>query len=116
MIETQDKIAREHGPVEIAPGTHRMPRKDARRAVEAGEISPQPVPLEIGDVLIRHPWALHRGSPNTTDTPRPLVTIRYVRRWYADGSRDVDSVPRAVWESLTPSQQGMMRFPHSPCQ
>jgi hypothetical protein len=105
------RIAPEHGPIEIAPGTHRMPRKEALRAVESAEIEMRPVPLEIGDVLIRHPWALHRGSPNTTDTPRALVSVRYVRSWYADNSREVNSVPRATWESLTPDQQGMLRFP-----
>jgi len=104
-------IAREHGPIEIAPGTHRMLRADAFRVVEAKEIAMQAIPLEIGDVLIRHPWALHRGTPNLTDTPRALVTIRYVRRWYADASRDVEAVPRAVWESLTAEQQSVMRFP-----
>jgi hypothetical protein len=67
--------------------------------------------LEIGDVLIRNPWAVHRGTPNTTDTPRALVTIRYVRHWYADDSRDVQAVPRAVWVSLTADQQSIMRFP-----
>jgi ectoine hydroxylase-related dioxygenase (phytanoyl-CoA dioxygenase family) len=104
-------IAQEHGPIEVAPGTHRMTRTDAARAVAAGDIRPQPVPLEIGDVLIRHPWALHRGTPNTTDTPRALATIRYVRRWYADGSRNVEHIPRATWESLTAEQQAVMRFP-----
>jgi ectoine hydroxylase-related dioxygenase (phytanoyl-CoA dioxygenase family) len=104
-------IAPPFGPIEIAPGTHSMPREEALRAVEAGEIQLQSVPLEMGDVLLRHPWALHRGTPNTTDTPRPLVTIRYVRRWYADASRDVNPVPLAVWESLTPDQQSAMRFP-----
>jgi hypothetical protein len=107
------RIAREHGPIEIAPGTHRMPRTDALRAVEAGEIGMQAIPLEIGDVLIRHPWALHRGTPNTTDLPRVLVTLRYVRRWYADASRDVEELPPATWESLTAEQQAMMRFPRS---
>jgi hypothetical protein len=105
------QITAEHGPIEIAPGTHRMPRKDALRAVEAAEIEMQPVPLEIGDVLIRHPWVLHRGSPNTTETPRALVGIRYVRRWYADDSRDVNSIPHAAWDALTPDQQSIMRFP-----
>jgi hypothetical protein len=104
------RIAPEHGPIEIAPGTHRMTRKEALRAVESAEIEMRPVPLEIGDVLIRRP-ALHRGSPNTTDIPRALVSIRYVRRWYADNCRDVNSIPRATWESLTPAQQSMMRFP-----
>lgn len=106
-----DRIAPENGPIEIAPGTHRMPRKDALRAVEAREIGMQAVPLEIGDVLIRHPWALHRGSPNTSDTPRALVSIRYVRRWYADDSREVELIPHALWKSLTSEQQSLLRFP-----
>jgi len=105
------RITLENGPIEIAPGTHHMARKEVLRAVEAGEIGMQAIPLEIGDVLIRHPWALHRGSPNTTDMPRALVSLRYVRRWYADNSREVDLVPRAVWESLTSEQQNVMRFP-----
>lgn len=49
------------GPIEIAPDTHRMPRNEALRAVECGQIPMIPVPLDIGDVLIRHPWTLHRG-------------------------------------------------------
>jgi len=106
-----DRIAKEHGPIEIAPGTHCMARPEAFRAVEAGEVVMHPVPLETGDVLIRHPWALHRGTPNSTAAPRALVSIRYVRRWYADDSREVNSLPRTVWESLTPEQQSVMRFP-----
>jgi ectoine hydroxylase-related dioxygenase (phytanoyl-CoA dioxygenase family) len=104
-------IAVEHGPIEIAPGTHRMPRADALRAIEVEEVAMQSIPLEIGDVLIRHPWALHRGTPNTTDTLRALVTIRYVRRWYADESRDVQAMSHALWESLTADQQSGLRFP-----
>jgi ectoine hydroxylase-related dioxygenase (phytanoyl-CoA dioxygenase family) len=88
------------GPIEIAPGTHRLARREALRAVESSNVPMKPVPMEIGDVLIRHPWALHRGSPNVTDTPRALLTIRYVRRWYADDSREVCSIPRTVWDSL----------------
>jgi hypothetical protein len=65
-----------------------MPREDGLRTV----------PLEI-------------GRPNLTDTPRALATIRYVRRWYADNSREVDPIPRAVWQSLTREQQDMLRFP-----
>jgi ectoine hydroxylase-related dioxygenase (phytanoyl-CoA dioxygenase family) len=104
------RIASESGPIQIVSGTHRMPRKEALRAVESDQIGMEPVPLEIGDVLIRHPWALHRGSPNMTDTPGTLISIRYVRPWYADSSREVNSVPRAVWDLLTPAQQRVMRF------
>jgi hypothetical protein len=104
-------IAAEHGPIEIAPGTHRMNRMDASRAVQSSEIRMHSVLLDSGDVLIRHPWTLHRGTPNTTDTPRALASIRYVRRWYADASRDVEVLPRATWKSLTAEQQTLMRFP-----
>jgi ectoine hydroxylase-related dioxygenase (phytanoyl-CoA dioxygenase family) len=105
------RIGREHGPIEIAPGTHRMTQPEGNEAIRTGRIATEPVLLEIGDVLIRHPWALHRGSPNTTATPRALVTIRYVRRWYADASRDVEGMPRTTWESLTAEEQSMLRFP-----
>jgi Phytanoyl-CoA dioxygenase (PhyH) len=104
-------ITPDHGPIEIAPGTHRLPRQQAKHQIELGKIEIQPLPLEIGDVLIRHPWALHRGTPNTTNTPRPLLTIRYVRRWYTDNSREVNPIPTHVWHALTPAQQSIMRFP-----
>jgi ectoine hydroxylase-related dioxygenase (phytanoyl-CoA dioxygenase family) len=105
------RIAAEHGPIEIAPHTHRMSSAGAHRAIEERGVRLEAIPLEIGDVLIRHPWALHRGTPNTTDTPRALATIRYVRRWYADASREVADMPRATWESLSAEQQNVMRFP-----
>jgi hypothetical protein len=105
------EIASADGPMEIAPGTHNMPRSQATRSVEEGTIKTQPVALDLGDVLIRHPWALHRGTPNLTGTPRALVTIRYVRRWYADDSREVNPIPLPVWQSLRADQQSIMRFP-----
>jgi ectoine hydroxylase-related dioxygenase (phytanoyl-CoA dioxygenase family) len=104
------RITKDNGPIEIAPGTHRMTREQAARAVKSGEIEMRQVPLEIGDVLIRHPWALHRGTPNQADTPRALVTIRYVRHWYTDGSREAKPIPAKVWDSLTPEQRRLMRF------
>jgi hypothetical protein len=42
--------------------------------------------------------------------PRALASIRYLRRWYADGSREVNAVPRAAWESVTEAQRTLMRF------
>jgi hypothetical protein len=99
------------GPIEIASGTHRMSRDAAMRSVESGAGGARSVPLEIGDVLIRHPWTLHRGTPNETDTPRALVSVRYVRRWYADDSREVNTIPGTLWRSLTEEQRAVMRFP-----
>jgi len=104
-------ITPEHGPIEIAPGTHRIPREVALRSVESSEIPAHSLLLEPGDVLVRHPWALHRGTPNRTGTPRPLLSVRYVRRWYADHSREVNSIPRSLWESLNEEQRALLRFP-----
>ena len=104
-------ITPDNGPLEIAPGTHQMRRKEAMQAVQSGAIGMRPVLLEIGDVLVRHPWTLHRGTPNTMETPRALATIRYVRKWYADSSRDVNPIPWNVWRSLTSEQQAILRFP-----
>ena len=94
-----------NGPIEIAPGTHLLP------PLKSAEVKMVAVNLDIGDVLIRHPRMLHRGTPNRTDTPRALASIRYVRRWYVDDSREVNPIPRAVWDTLTEKQQSMMRFP-----
>ncbi len=88
-----------------------MPREAAKLSVESGASEVHPVLMEIGDVLIRHPWALHRGTPNMTDTPRPLVTVRYVRRWYADDSREANAIPSTTWQSLSQEQRAIMRFP-----
>jgi hypothetical protein len=82
----------------------------AIKAVPTGEIEMRPIPLEVGEMLLR-PWALHRGTPNTTDTRRAFATIRYVRHWYADNSREVNSIPFAIWQTLTPEQRNLMRFP-----
>ena len=104
-------ITAAHGPIEIAMGTHRMPRQHAIHSIESGTSKVRSVLLDIGDVLIRHPWALHRGTPNLTDTPRALVSIRYVRRWYADDSREVNAIPSAIWQSFSDEQRALMRFP-----
>jgi hypothetical protein len=69
----------------------------------------------MDDRIVADQWgcdaALHRGTSNRTETPRALVTVRYVRRWYTENSREVNSIPRAVWGSLTPEQRSVMRFP-----
>ncbi len=95
-----DDIGPDDGPIEIAPGTQL-----------SGSAPMEPIPLAVGDVLIRHPWALHRGSPNRRGKPRMMASIRWVRRWYADDSREVETMPHTVWESLTREQREILRFP-----
>jgi ectoine hydroxylase-related dioxygenase (phytanoyl-CoA dioxygenase family) len=104
-------IGPEDGPIEIAAGTHSWPRSRADAAIASDDLRLESVHLAPGDVLIRNPWALHRGTPNRTQAPRFLVSIRYVRRWYADDSREVEAIPRALWESLPTDCRQVMRFP-----
>lgn len=57
--------------------------------------------LEPGDILIRDPGMLHRGTVNRTDVPRSMLTIAYLRRghWhdYGDARYNLDD---ATWHSL----------------
>lgn len=105
------QITEQNGAIELAPTTHCMTREEAVKAVEKKKIEMLPICMNIGDVLIRHPWVLHRGTPNKTNTPRLLATVRYVRNWYADNSREVCSISPSVWKSLTTEQRNMLRFP-----
>jgi ectoine hydroxylase-related dioxygenase (phytanoyl-CoA dioxygenase family) len=105
------RITAENGAMEVVPCTHRIARNEALDQIASGILKPCTVNLEIGDVLLRHPWALHRGTPNNILVPRPLVTIRYVRRWYCDDSREVNPIPTPLWRTLTFEQQSIMRFP-----
>jgi hypothetical protein len=108
------RITAEDGPIEIAAGTHSLTRRRALHAIRTGDIALRPVLLDLGDVLIRHPWAIHRGTPNLTGTPRAMVSIRWVRRWYTDASREVHSIPQSVWRSLSLKEQELLRFPIAP--
>jgi len=101
----------ENGAMEVVPYTHRIARGEALGQIASGILAPTTVPLEIGDILLRHPWTLHRGTPNNTRVPRPLVTIRYVRRWYWDDSREVNPIPAALWRAMTVEQRSILRFP-----
>jgi hypothetical protein len=96
------RMARADGPIEIAPGTHRMPRAAALRAVEAGTISLRPVELDVGDVD-QTPRGLYR--PRTRRPPR-----RFSRSAMSvvgtPRQSEVNSIPRRL-EHLTDAQQGI---------
>lgn len=59
------------------------------------------IELQPGDILIRDPGLLHRGTVNRTDTPRSMMTIAFFRRghWhdYGDASFNLD---RECWLKL----------------
>jgi len=47
-----------NGPIEIARGTHRLPRKEALRAVESGDIPMEPVQTKEKRVVVEEAWPL----------------------------------------------------------
>ena len=97
-----------HGPVEIARGTHRLPRAEGEAMLARGEVALEPHPMKLGDVMIRDVRGLHRGTPNRTDEPRPMVVIGYSRNWLFRPEVSID-VPRAALERLSERARRLLR-------
>ena len=74
-------VTPENGPMEYAPGTHMLSKADGMAKVASGEIPLVPAYMARGDVMIRDVRHIHRGTPNRTGAPRPMVVIGYSRRW-----------------------------------
>jgi len=66
------------GATEFLPGTHWLPRNFCEggdiRAVQVYPIRPD---LRRGDAVLRDGNTLHRGAPNLTDHPRPMLDQTY---------------------------------------
>lgn len=102
-------VTPERGPVEIAAGTHMMNCEEGIQSVESGKTPLEAIPMRRGDVMIRDVRGIHRGTPNRTDTPRPMVVIGYSRRWMHRPEVSIE-VPRATWEACSPRLQRLLRF------
>jgi ectoine hydroxylase-related dioxygenase (phytanoyl-CoA dioxygenase family) len=74
-------VTDETGPMEYAPGTHMLSKADGLSRIESGEIPLVRAYMARGDVMIRDVRHIHRGTPNVSATPRPMVVIGYSRRW-----------------------------------
>jgi hypothetical protein len=68
-----------NGAMEIIPGSHRLSRSflGAASFVEIPNIYSVPLRLQRGDAVFRDGNALHRGTPNLTDHPRPMLDQTY---------------------------------------
>jgi len=102
------EVTEDNGPFQMARGTHVMPRDEALAKVESGEIPMESFYMQPGDVSIRTPLALHRGSPNRTDTPRPMVVMGYVMHWLHTPKVDL-TLPRDYYRSLPTETQQLLR-------
>ena len=102
-------VVYENGPFEVARGTHMMSKADGMSQIEAGRVGLEPMLMRLGDVMIRDVRGLHRGTPNRTSTPRPMVVIGYSRRWLFRPEVSI-RIPRAGLEQLSERARRLLRF------
>jgi ectoine hydroxylase-related dioxygenase (phytanoyl-CoA dioxygenase family) len=102
-------VTAENGPLETTRGTHMMPKSDALEGIAAGKIAVEPIYMKAGDVLIRDVRAIHRGTPNRTHEPRPMVVLGYSRRWLLRPEVSI-TIPKATLDRLSPAARHMLRF------
>ncbi|MDP1964381.1 MAG: phytanoyl-CoA dioxygenase family protein, partial [Reyranella sp.] len=66
-----------YGTTALFPRSHRWKGFDDKT-------SPQAPVVPIGSCIIWDFRRYHRGLPNRSDQPRPLLYATYARRWYQD--------------------------------
>src|SRR5687767_3892541 len=102
-------VTMENGPFEVARGTHMMSKEEGLRQLQRGEVTLEPMTMKLGDVMIRDVRGLHRGTPNYTREPRPMVVIGYSRRWLFRPEVSIQ-IPRATFEKLSARGRQLLRF------
>ena len=102
-------VTDEHGPLEYAPGTHMLSKAEGMAKVESGEIPLVRAYMRRGDVMIRDVRHIHRGTPNRTQTPRPMVVIGYSRRWLFRPEVNI-RVPAQVLAGMPERARRWLRF------
>ena len=99
----------ENGPLEMTASTHILKKEEALRRIAAGEIPIEQVLMKRGDILIRDVRHIHRGTPNHTDQPRPMVVLGYSRRWLFRPEVQI-RLSRDVLEKMPPRTRQWLRF------
>jgi hypothetical protein len=102
-------VTLENGPFEVVKGTHMMTKEEGLQKLKTGELKIEPITLKLGDVMIRDVRHLHRGTPNRTDSPRPMAVIGYSRRWLFRPEVNIQ-IPRSEFEKLSERGKQLLRF------
>ncbi|MDB5950876.1 MAG: Phytanoyl-CoA dioxygenase [Massilia sp.] len=102
-------VTLENGPFETTRGTQHIEKALVLAQIESGELALEPIFMKMGDVMIRDVRAIHRGTPNRSDTARPMVVLGYSRSWLMRPEVHID-VPRAVLEALAPEARELLRL------
>jgi len=101
-------VTAENGPFQMARGTHVLPREEGLARIASGAIPMESFLMSRGDVCIRTPLALHRGSPNRTAVPRPMVVMGYVMHWLHTPKVDL-TLPGDFYKSLPEATRKLLR-------
>jgi ectoine hydroxylase-related dioxygenase (phytanoyl-CoA dioxygenase family) len=67
----------ENGAIDLLPGTHKRFYKFWQYALHRKYRGTTRIPMERGDVLLRVSTVWHRGMPNRTSTPRPMMSLTF---------------------------------------
>lgn len=102
------EVTAENGPFQMVRGTHLLPREEGLAKIASGEMPIESFYMMPGDVAIRTPLALHRGSPNRTSKPRPMVVMGYAMHWLHTPKVDL-TVERDYYESLPEQTKQLLR-------
>ncbi|WP_394790360.1 phytanoyl-CoA dioxygenase family protein [Rhodoferax sp.] len=102
-------VTPENGPLETTLGTHLLERNQALAQIKSAHTAIENVAMQLGDVLIRDVRQIHRGTPNRTDQPRPMVVLGYSRRWLYRPEVQI-RVPQSTWDALPAQSRQLLRF------
>ena len=102
-------VTPDRGPFQIAEGTHLLSKAEGLARTEAGEFPLKSLLMNVGDVMIRDPRCLHRGSPNLTSTPRVMAGFGLVRYWYYRHHTDRHPIARSFWETLSEREHHLLQ-------
>lgn len=92
----------------MARGIHVLPREEGLKKVASGEIPMEFFYMQPSDVMVRSPLGLHRGSPNRTNQPRPMVVMGYAMHWLHTLKVEL-TLQRDYYESLSVEIKQMLR-------
>jgi ectoine hydroxylase-related dioxygenase (phytanoyl-CoA dioxygenase family) len=76
----------QNGAIDMIPGTHKKFYKYWRFAVERASKGSTRIEMKQGDVMIRTSNVWHRGMPNFSDAPRPMLAFT----WEDGGTAQAD--------------------------
>jgi ectoine hydroxylase-related dioxygenase (phytanoyl-CoA dioxygenase family) len=80
-------VTEENGAIEVWPGSHLDVRTGGRSSIHVpeewlAERQSIRVPTSKGSILLRDGRMWHRGTTNSTSSPRPMIAVVYAASWF----------------------------------